>query len=158
MGPRREVLRWMDSDSPIVQCCSGVLAALNFDHEQREEQEEHGHAEANAVHSLVANQHIAVHMTLHTGNRRAHPSFTETWNLQRHTEHKPWHSSKKQENHLIWELASNAEQCPTCTKRAGSWCGWLFLASRKIIIKQLFYTFHTEFYNVTSIMQWIVRN
>lgn len=87
--PRREVQGSMDSDSPIVQRSSGVLAALDFDHEQREEQEEHGHSKANAVHSLVANQNITVHMTLHTGNRRAHPSFTETWNLQRHTEQKP---------------------------------------------------------------------
>lgn len=54
---------------PIVQRSSGVLAALDFDHEQREEEKEHGHAEANAVHSLVANQHITVHVTLHARNR-----------------------------------------------------------------------------------------
>lgn len=60
------------------------MATPDFDHEQREEQEEHGHPEANAVNRLVANQHITVHMTLHTRNRRTHPSFTETWNLQQH--------------------------------------------------------------------------
>lgn len=70
---------------PIVQCGPWVLAALDFDHEQREEQEEHGHAKANTVHSLVANQNITVHVTLHTGNRRAHPSFTKPWNLREKT-------------------------------------------------------------------------
>lgn len=74
----------MDADSPIVQCSPGILAALHFDHEQREEKEEHGHPKANAVHSLVADQHIAVHVTLHAGYRRAHTSFTETRNLQQH--------------------------------------------------------------------------
>lgn len=78
----------MDADSPVVQSSSGVLATLDFDHKQREEQEEHGHAEANAVHSLVADQHVTVHMTLHARNRRTHPSFTEAWNLQQHTEQK----------------------------------------------------------------------
>lgn len=58
-----------DFDSPIVHCSSGVLAALDFDHKQREEQKEHGHSKANTVHSLVANQHITVHMALHARNR-----------------------------------------------------------------------------------------
>lgn len=75
---------WINADSPVVQSSAGVLAALHSDHEQREEQEEHGHAEANAVHGLVANQHITVHVTLHARDRRADPSFTETGNLQQH--------------------------------------------------------------------------
>lgn len=58
-----------DFDLPIVQRSSRVLAALDFDHKQRKEQKEHGHAEANTVHSLVANQHITVHVTLHARNR-----------------------------------------------------------------------------------------
>ena len=74
----------MDLGSPVVQCGSGVLTAPDFDHEQGEEQEEHGHAEADAVHSLIANQHITVHMPLHTRDGGAHPPFTETWNLQQH--------------------------------------------------------------------------
>lgn len=78
---------WMDADSPIVQSSSGIVAALHSDHKQREEQEEHGHSEANTIHCLVANQHVTVHVTLHAGNRRAHPSFTETWNLQQQTKH-----------------------------------------------------------------------
>lgn len=69
-----------------MQCGSGVLAALDFDHDEGEEQEKHGHAETDPVHGLVANQHITVHVTLHTGNRGPHPTLTETWNLQQ--EHK----------------------------------------------------------------------
>lgn len=71
-----------DGHSPIVQPSSRVLAALHFDHEERKEQEEHGHAKANTVHSLVTNQHVTVHVTLNTGDGRAHPSFTEPWDLQ----------------------------------------------------------------------------
>lgn len=72
------------ADSPVVECSTGVFTALDFDHEQREKQEEHSHSEANTVHGLVANQHITVHMSLHTRNRRTPPSFTETWNLEQH--------------------------------------------------------------------------
>lgn len=53
---------------PIVYSSSGILATLDFDHEEGEEQEEHCHAEADTVHSLVANQDITVDMTLHTWN------------------------------------------------------------------------------------------
>lgn len=79
-----------DSDSPIVKCSSGVQAAFNFDHEQREEQEEHGHTKTNTVYSLVANQHITVNVSLHTRNWRAHSSLTKTRNLKQHTEQKLW--------------------------------------------------------------------
>lgn len=58
----------MNVDSPVVQCSSRVVATLDLYHEQREEQEEHGHAEANTVHSLIADKHVTVHMTLHAGN------------------------------------------------------------------------------------------
>lgn len=52
-----------------MQRSSRVLTALDFDHEQREEEEKHGHAEANAVHSLVADQHVTVDVTLDARNR-----------------------------------------------------------------------------------------
>lgn len=51
---------------PVVYCSSRILATLDLDHNEGEEQEEHGHAKADAVHSLVADQDITVHMTLHT--------------------------------------------------------------------------------------------
>lgn len=51
-----------------MQRSSGVSAALDFDHEQRKEKEKDGHAEANAVHRLVADQHVAVHVALHARN------------------------------------------------------------------------------------------
>lgn len=70
-----------------MQRSSGVLAALDFDHEQREEEEKHGHAEANAVHGLVADQHVTVDVALDTRDRRAHPSFTKTRNLQQTAGH-----------------------------------------------------------------------
>lgn len=75
---------WVDTDSPVVQRSTGVLAALDFDHQQREKKEEHGHAEANTVHSFVAHQHVTVYVTLHARNGRAHPPFTETRDLQQH--------------------------------------------------------------------------
>lgn len=43
---------------PIVHCSSRITAALHFDHQQREEKIEHGQAEAQAVHSFVADQDI----------------------------------------------------------------------------------------------------
>ena len=54
---------------PVVQRSPRVLAAADLDHEQREEQEEHGHAEAGAVHRLVAHQHGTVHVALHPRQR-----------------------------------------------------------------------------------------
>lgn len=70
-----------------MQRSSGVLAALHFDHQQREEEEKHGHAEADAVHGLVAHQHVTVDVTLDARKRGTHPSFTETRNLQQRTGH-----------------------------------------------------------------------
>lgn len=70
-----------------MQRSSGVLAALDFDHQQREEEEKHGHAEANAIHGLVADQHVTVDVALNTRNRGTHPSFTETRNLEQRTGH-----------------------------------------------------------------------
>lgn len=84
-----------DSDSPIVKCGPGVQAAFNFDHEQREEQEEHGHAKTDTVHSLVADQHITVNVALHNRNRRARSSLTKTRDLKQHTEQKLWGSLPK---------------------------------------------------------------
>lgn len=52
--------------------CSGILAALDLDHEEGEEKEEHGHAEAHAVHGLVADEDVTVHMA----------SFTKPRNLE----------------------------------------------------------------------------
>lgn len=71
----------VESDSPIMYSSSGVLAALHFNHKQREEQEEQSHAKANAVHGPVANQHVTVHMAPHTRKRGTHPIFTKAWNL-----------------------------------------------------------------------------
>ena len=51
---------------PVVYCSSRILATLDLDHKEGEEQEEHRHAEADTVHSLVADQDITVDMTLHT--------------------------------------------------------------------------------------------
>lgn len=60
---------------------SRVLAAFHFDHEQREEQEEDGHGEADAVHGPVAHQHVTVDVAAHTRDRGGHTLFTEAWNL-----------------------------------------------------------------------------
>jgi len=68
---------------PVVQRGPWVPAAADLDHEQGEEQEEHGHAEAGAVHRLVAHQHVAVHMTLDPGHGRPHPAFAEARDLHR---------------------------------------------------------------------------
>lgn len=51
---------FVQGHSPIVDCSSGVLAALDFDHEQREEQEEGSHGKADTVYGPVAHQHLAV--------------------------------------------------------------------------------------------------
>lgn len=71
----------VEGDSPIMDCSSGVLAALHFNHQQREEQEEQSHTKAYTVHSPVANQHITVDMAPHTRKRGTHPFFTKPWNL-----------------------------------------------------------------------------
>lgn len=75
------VLQHVHTYSPVVDGSSGVLAALHFDHEQREEQEEDGHSEADAIDGPVAHQHVTVNMSGHTGQRRGHALFTEAWNL-----------------------------------------------------------------------------
>lgn len=64
---------------------SWILAALNLDHEEREQEEEHGHAKAHTVHGLVTHQNVTVHMTLYAGDRGSHSSFTKAWNLQSNT-------------------------------------------------------------------------
>lgn len=61
---------------------SWVLAALDLHHDEREEQEEHGHSKAHAIHGLIPNQHIAVHVTFDPWDGRPHSSFTKAWNLQ----------------------------------------------------------------------------
>lgn len=61
---------------------SWIFAALNLDHDKREQKEEHGHAKAHAVHGLVAHQHVAVHMSLYAWDRGSHSSLTKTWYLQ----------------------------------------------------------------------------
>jgi len=77
------------TNSPVVQRRPGVVAALHLDHEQREEQEEQRHAEADAVHRLVADQHVAVHVALDARDGRARAAYAETRNLQRRAGRKP---------------------------------------------------------------------
>lgn len=67
---------------PVMHSSSWVLAALDLYHDEREEQEEHGHPKTHTIHSLIAHQHIAIHMTFDSRDGRPHSSFTKAWNLQ----------------------------------------------------------------------------
>lgn len=58
------------------------MATLDLHHEEGEEEIEHGHTEAHAVHSLVADEDITIHMTFDPREGRPHPSLTEPWDLQ----------------------------------------------------------------------------
>jgi len=62
---------------------SGVSAVLDVNHKNGEPQEPHTHAKADAVHCLVAHEHLTVYVGLQAGERS--PVFTEAWDLQQIT-------------------------------------------------------------------------
>ena len=49
---------------PIVHCSARVSAVFDIDHKNGEAQKPHAHAKADAVHSLVADEHFTVHVCL----------------------------------------------------------------------------------------------
>lgn len=67
---------------PIVDGSTGVSAVLDVNHKNGKPQEPHTHAEADAVHCLVAHKHFTVDISLQAGDRRACPVFTEARDLQ----------------------------------------------------------------------------
>lgn len=64
---------------PILDGGSGVLAAAHSDHDDGEEEEEASHGEAHAVHRLVADHDVTVHLVLQA--RYGSATDTETRNL-----------------------------------------------------------------------------
>jgi len=70
---------WGEQYQPVLDGGSGVLAAAHEDHDDGEEEEEAGHGEAHAVHRLVADNDVAVHLVVDARYGRA--TETETWNL-----------------------------------------------------------------------------
>lgn len=62
---------------------SGVSAVLDVNQQDGKPQEPHAHAEADAVHCLVAHEHLTVDIGLHARDRGAGPVFTEARDLQR---------------------------------------------------------------------------
>lgn len=69
---------------PVVDSSTGVFAVLDVKHKNGKTQEPHTHAEADAVHCLVAHKHFTVEIRLNFGDRRACSIFTEAWDLQKH--------------------------------------------------------------------------
>lgn len=70
---------------PVVDGSTGVSAVLDVNHQDGKPQEPHAHAEADAVHCLVAHEHLTVDIGLHARDRGAGPVFTEARDLQ-HTQ------------------------------------------------------------------------
>ena len=64
---------------------TGVSVVLDVKHQNREPQEPHTHAEADAVHGLVAHKHVTVDISLQAGVSRAGPVVTEARDLQQIT-------------------------------------------------------------------------
>lgn len=62
--------------------CARVSAVLGVDHQNGEDQEPHAHAEAEAVHGLVAHEHVAVDVGLDARDGGARAIFTEARNLE----------------------------------------------------------------------------
>lgn len=67
---------------PVVDGCTRVSAVLGVDHQNGEHQEPHAHAEAEAVHGLVAHEHVAVDVRLDARDGGACAIFTEARNLE----------------------------------------------------------------------------
>lgn len=67
---------------PVVDGCTRVSAVLGVDHQNGEHQEPHAHAEAEAVHGLVAHEHVAVDVGLDARDGGACAIFTEARNLE----------------------------------------------------------------------------
>lgn len=68
---------------------SGVSAVLGVNREKGEAQEPHTHAKANAVHCLVAHEHLTVDVGLQAGDRRPGPVFTEARDLRHRVSTRP---------------------------------------------------------------------
>lgn len=67
---------------PVVDGCAWVSAVLGVDHQNGERQEPNAHAEAEAVHGLVAHKHAAVEVGLDAGDHGAGAVLTEAGNLK----------------------------------------------------------------------------
>lgn len=67
---------------PVVDGCTWISAVLGVDHQNGEHQEPQAHAEAEAVHGLVAHEHVAVDVSLDTRERGASAVLTEARNLE----------------------------------------------------------------------------